>query len=891
MIWHSSSAEDVLLELNTDPDEGLFSDEADDRIAACGKNRLAGREKKSIVRRFFEQLSDFTVIILFIAAAISLGMNFLTDQKDWGEPVVILAIVILNAVLGVVQEAKAEAALDALKSTAAPGAKLRRDRVVKTVPSEEIVPGDILLLEAGDYIPADARLIECFNLHCDESALTGESIPIEKRADALLEDITPVADRINMVYSGCTVTAGRATAVVTATGMNTEIGRIATMIDSTEDSETPLKARLRDLGKILGILALAICGVIFLIGILEAFFSADRANITGRVIELFMTAVSLAVAAIPESLPAIVTVVLALGVRKMVKKNAIVRRLPAVETLGSASVICSDKTGTLTQNRMTAVRLYDGKNLLTLGEDEISPDAVRLLTYGALCCDATVRVERDREIPIGDPTEVGIVSAALAYTHRTKEEIDSTCPRLGEIPFSSERKRMTTVHMIDGAVYVIVKGAPDVLLPLCTAEHFGEAAGVNEALAGEALRVLAVGYKKLDEMPVNLLPEELEKDLTFCGLIGMIDPPRREAIEAIRLCKKAGIRPVMITGDQILTATAIARQLGMFEADSLAVTGAELSAMSEEEFAEKLDRIAVYARVTPEDKIRIVEAWKARGETVAMTGDGVNDAPALKAADIGCAMGQNGTDVAKGAADMILTDDNFATIVTAVREGRGIYDNIRKAVHFLLSCNLGEVLTVFFGMLFFRGSPLAAVQLLWINLVTDSAPALALGAEPAEYDVMERKPRDKKESFFAGRLGITAAWQGAMVAALTLIGYAYGAARYPYAAALHGSTCAFTVLSLSQLAHAFNARSLRHPGSVIGWFRNKALWLAVGISLALVLIALFTPLAGLLGLTFLSPRDWAIVIILSCLPLLVGEMVKWIPLAIRKQRKHSAHRD
>lgn len=895
MIWHSAKLTDVVNELDTDLKTGLTEAEVKGRQAKYGLNQLTEKKKKSFAARFLDQLKDFMVIVLMIAAAVSLITNIFNGGEDWLEPIVIVAIVVVNALLGVLQESKAESALEALKNMEAPTAKVLRDGQIHSIKASELVPGDIIILEAGDYIPADARIIESASLRCEESALTGESVPVEKEADGDIEDIAGIGDRFNMVYSGCSISYGRCRAVVTETGMNTEMGKIANMLDSTKDAITPLQIKLAQLGKTLGMLALVICGVIFVIGIATTMLG-DGEKLNG-ILEMFMTSISLAVAAIPEGLPTIVTIVLAIGVQRMVKKNAIIRRLPAVETLGSASVICSDKTGTLTQNRMTMVKLYNGHNIIDLSTDEIPTDAGMLLRLGTMCSDGRVEERDGKQVHIGDPTETGIVAASIKYCGMNKEEIDNAYPRMGEIPFDSDRKLMTTINMIDGKPFAVVKGAPDIIISRCATVNRDAAEKANAEMAKEALRVLGVAIKELDNVPSNPTPEDMENGLTFIGLLGMMDPPRPEAMEAVKLCKSAGIRTVMITGDHVITAAAIAKMLGILEYDEQAITGAQLRELSDEELAAHVENYAVYARVSPEDKIRIVKAWQSRGEIVAMTGDGVNDAPALKAADIGCAMGITGTDVAKGASAMTLTDDNFATIVTAVKEGRGIYDNIRKAVHFLLSCNLGEVLTVFVAILIgiFNpewGVPLAPIQLLWINLVTDGLPALALGMEPVENNVMRRKPRRKDESIFAHGLGINAAWQGVMFGTITLIAYGLGlhnaaaagvADHHAYAASM-----AFAVLAFSQLIHAMNARSQQSLFRV-GFFKNIYMIGAVLVSAALMLIVLIIPaLREIFNIVPLHSNDWMEIAVLSISPLIICEIVKLVTLIVNKAKGQKA---
>ncbi len=874
MIWHSHTAAEALQELNTDMNAGLSSDTAAARLQEYGENRLQDKKPITMWQRFVRQMQDVMVIILMVAAAISLGLSiyeYVVELKpiDWIEPAAIVAIVILNAVLGIVQESKAEAALQALRNLSAPNARIRRDGKLITAPAYTLVPGDIVELEAGDLVPADCRLLEAYTLACNESSLTGESLPVDKSADTVYDDITPLADRTNMLYAGCGITGGKAVAVVVATGMQSEMGHIATMLEGEEDGDTPLQKKMAQLGKYLGFIALGVCVIIFVIGLIFRLSLMD----------MFMTAVSLAVAAIPEGLPAIVTIVLALGVQRMVDKNAIIRRLPAVETLGSASVICSDKTGTLTQNKMTLTRAFVQQQMIELRKDTPQQGLQQMLQLAALCTDATVTVEDGREVAIGDPTETAILSYVNA-TVATKEQLLLDMPRVGEIPFDSERKRMTSIHQTEDATIVIVKGAPEMVFPCCTRGHIAEAEDANTAMAKDALRVLAVAYKILREPPAEYTVEALECNLTLAGLVGMIDPPREEVKAAVADCNNAGIRTVMITGDNIVTASAIATELGILQEGDLAITGRQLQELSDDELDTNITRYRVYARVTPSDKIRIVKAFKKRGDVVAMTGDGINDAPALKAADIGCAMGITGTDVAKGAADMTLMDDNFSTIVAAVREGRGIYDNIRKAVHFLLSCNLGEILTVFAAMLLWHHSPLLPIQLLWLNLITDSLPALALGVEPPEADIMRRAPRGQREGLFSGGVGLQAIWQGAMFAVLTLIAYYVGAIVWNDP--LLGSTMAFATLAIAQIIHAFNIRS-SHSLFKVGFHTNKTMLLAAAGSLVLMLAVLLIPgVQGVFSLVPMSAAAWGVVLCLAIEPLIIMETYKGIRKIIKK---------
>ena len=867
MTPHNTPQEDLLKELRTSLEAGLSSQEAQQRLGQYGENKLAEKKKKTNLQRFLEQFKDAMIIILLLAAAVSFVVAcFGHDPMEFFEPLLILLIVVLNAVLGMVQEAKAEKALDALKSMSAPHARVLRDGKEQVIDAAQLVPGDVIRLEAGDFIPADARLLKSVSLKSEESALTGESVPSEKDAAALVEEKAPLGDRSNMVFSGCSVTYGTATAVVTETGMNTEMGKIAGLLEGEEEGQTPLQQKLAQLGKYLGFVALAACAVIFVVGLINGI----------NVLEIFMTAVSLAVSAIPEGLPAIVTIVLAIGVQRMVKKNALIRRLPAVETLGSASVICSDKTGTLTQNRMTLVKLWvNGEPELETVSASNTPAARELLRYGALCCDGSVVYKEDgTEQHIGDPTETSILVAA----HKNgmeQDELNRQYPRLAELPFDSDRKLMTSVNQIDGKIVAIVKGAFDMMAARCVSGDLEAAKEKNDEMSRGALRVLAVGYKFLEEAPEDPTSEELENGLTLLGLVGMIDPPRPEAKAAVATCRQAGIKPVMITGDHVVTASAIAKELGILGDGDKAITGAQLDAMTEEQLDQEVEHISVYARVSPENKIRIVKAWQRKGQVVSMTGDGVNDAPALKAADIGCAMGITGTDVAKGAADMTLTDDNFATIVDAVREGRGIYANIKKVVGFLLGTNIGEVLTVFFAMILWHKTPLLSMQLLWINLVTDSLPAISLGMEAVEADVMDHKPKPKSEGIFAHGLGIQVVLQGCMFALLTLAAFVLG---QRFGGSLEaGQTMAFMVLALTQIVQSFNMRSQRSLFA-IGPFSNKKLNGAALLSLALVCLVLFTPVRIAFGLVLLPAWLYLVGLGLILVPLPVMELAKAIGL-------------
>ena len=857
--WHTVATGQAVKELESDMRQGLTSDEAQRRLLTYGRNELHQGKRKSMVMRFFEQMKDPMVIVLLVAAVLSM---LASGGEDWLEAVIILVIVVVNAWISVVQESNAEKALEALQNMTAPIARCLRGGKTVRVETAELVPGDIIFLEAGDLVPADARILQSAGLRADESAMTGESVPVEKSDGGRLPEETTLAERSNMVISATVITSGHATCVVTATGMQTEVGRIAGMLLDEEKTQTPLQIKMGEISKTLSFVCLCVCAVMFGLGLLQG----------KGVLDMFMTAVSLAVAAIPEGLPAIVTIVLALGVSRMVKRGGIIKKLPAVETLGCAGVICSDKTGTLTQNKMRVVDVWT-----------VRPELRRLaMAIGAMCNGASVVDGK----ATGDPTELALVELA-AREGLAKAELESGMPRQAELPFDSTRKLMTTVHRRpDGGLRVMVKGAPDVLFRCCAPVQGGEAK--NREMASRALRVLGVAYKDIERLPASISPESLERDLTFVGLIGMIDPPRPEVKEAVRCCYHAGIRPVMITGDHKLTAVAIAKQLDIFRPGDMAVTGEDLDFMSQEMLEEDVESFSVFARVSPEHKMRIVKAWQKRGKVVAMTGDGVNDAPALKAADIGCAMGITGTDVAKGAADMILTDDNFSTIVCAVEEGRGIYANIKKAIHYLLSCNIGEMITIFVATAFnFHQMPLVPVQLLWLNLVTDSLPALALGVEPVEKGVMDEPPRNSGASLFAGGFATRLVWQGIMVGGITLLAYFLGeyVLSDPGMASATANTMAFATLTLSQLFHAFDVRSEHHSLFKIGVFSNRAMNRAflVGFLMQIAVLCV-PPLQRIFCTVSLDVLSWAVVLLLAFSPVVICECVK----AVHERRRERA---
>lgn len=866
------SKEDVLSKQNS-AENGLSADEAAKRLEENGKNKLIEGKKVSILERFLKQLADPMIIILIVAAVIS-GITAAYAGESFADVIIIMIVVVINAVLGVVQENKAEKAIEALQEIAAATSKVIRDGHQMTIRSEELVPGDVIVLEAGDAVPADARLLECASMKVEEAALTGESVPVTKSEKILTaaegKDV-PLGDRKNMVYMGSTVVYGRGSAVVTDTGMNTQMGKIADSLSKAEEGQTPLQLKLNQLSKVLSVIVLFICVAIFALDLFRIY-----PNISGvGMLDTFMVAVSLAVAAIPEGLAAVVTIVLSIGVTNMSKKNAVIRKLTAVETLGCAQIICSDKTGTLTQNKMTVVEYR--------GEDE------KLLAKGmALCSDAKLD---EKQEAIGEPTECALVNYAFKCG-MPKNELEESYVRIGEAPFDSMRKMMSTVHREkDGSVIQFTKGAPDEVLKRCTGiwrngkrealtdELRKEILDANKGMADKALRVLCVALRTWEKEPDSYEPEKLEEDLCYIGLTGMIDPVRPEVKAAIEECRQAGIRPIMITGDHKDTAVAIAMELGIITDSSQAITGAELDEISEEAFKEKVENYSVYARVQPEHKVRIVNAWKANGKITAMTGDGVNDAPSIKNADIGVGMGITGTDVTKNVADMVLADDNFATIVSAVGEGRRIYDNIRKSIQFLLASNLSEVLAIFTATLL-GFTILKPVHLLWINLITDCFPALALGMEKAESDIMKRKPRDSKEGIFAGGVGFNVAYQGIMVTGITMAAYFIGhymeSGRWEFVNSADGMTMAFLTLSMAEIFHSFNMRSLDKSIFHIKGM-NKFLLGAMLVSLICTTAVIYVPfLANAFGFEHISLVEYGVSLLLAVMVIPIVEVVKFI---------------
>lgn len=903
--WFNKKKEEIEKQLNTNTEKGLTQEQVEKAREKYGFNELKAAKKKNLLQRFIDQFKDFSIIILIIAAIVS-GIVGVSEGEGITDTIIILIVVIVNAIIGVVQESKAEKSLEALQKLSDHASKVIRDGKLSVIPARELVPGDIVVLDTGDYIPADLRIIEEANLKSQESSLTGESVPVEKTSDVIEEANIGIGDRKNMLFSSSLVTYGRGKGIVVETGMTTEVGKIAGMINETEKQETPLQQKLNQLGKILGMAAIVICVVIFVIGLLQG----------KEAIHMFMTAVSLAVAAIPEGLVAVSTIVLAIGVQKMVKKNAIVKRLPAVETLGSSTVICSDKTGTLTQNKMTVEKIFwndairDAKNIQ---ENEIDEELNKLVYANMLCNDT--KISSDGSLT-GDPTETALVD--MAFKLNFDPSIYDRMPRLEEIPFDSDRKLMTTVNEVNGKYIVYTKGGIDELLKRCNSyeinnerhdnlkDYINKIRQKNEEMAKEALRVLGCAYKEIDHIPSKEEMQEIENNLIFIGMVGMIDPPREEAKKAVEKCKKAGIKTVMITGDHKITATAIAKKLGILENDDEAITGLELEQMSDEELEKNVRKYSVYARVSPEHKVRIVNAWQKNGEIVAMTGDGVNDSPALKKADIGCAMGIVGTDVAKEAADVILTDDNFATVVSAVEEGRRIYDNILKVIQFLLSSNIGEIVVLFFATLL---TPLFAkwfgisdlnhleillpIHILWINLVTDSLPALALAFDPASSDIMERKPVKPSKGVFTKGMVWRVIYQGVMIGILTLAAFMIGLGTTKEsigdlsleASKIEvGQTMAFATLALAELVHVFNVRNNKKSIFKTGIFNNIKLIGAVLVSALLMIVILVIPaLRNIFSIPILPTENIIELVLLIFAPFVIVEIFKLLRINTSKE--------
>lgn len=858
-MWYTKELNQVFNELNT-RQGGLTEDEANKRLEKYGANNLKEKKKESLFIKFIKQFNDFMIIVLIIAAIISAIVAKTNGSGDYIDSIIIIAIVIFNAIMGLIQEEKAEKSLEALKKMSAPNAKVRRNGKIREIEASKVVPGDIVMLEAGNYVPADCRLIDSYNLQIEESSLTGETLPTSKQADVILNANTAIGDLKNMAFATTIVVNGHAEAVVVETGMNTKVGQIAGMIIENESPETPLQKKLGEVGKTLAITCMIICGLIFLIGIWKQI----------PITEMFMTSVGLAVAAIPEGLPAIVTIMLSIGVTKMAKKNSIIRKLPAVETLGCSSVICSDKTGTLTQNKMTVTQIRNAVGLVK------NDDRRFILELGTMCTDTI----ESQEV-IGEATEVAITNAAVEMNLRKRDLYDQM-QRINEISFDSKRKMMTTIHKIGSKYRIITKGAPDVLIKRCSQYYqsgriepiFSKRDALqeqNQMMAEDALRVIAIAYKDVEKLPREINSETIENELTFVGLIGMIDPPREGVKEAVKTCRKAGIKTVMITGDHLQTAKAIAKELGILRKGDLAINGETLEKMSQQELERNIMRYSVFARVSPEHKVRIVKAFQSTGAVVAMTGDGVNDAPALKNADIGIAMGKGGTDVAKNASDMVLTDDNFVTIVEAVKQGRNIYDNIKKAVHFLLATNIGEIVAIFVGLLLGIKSPLLAIQLLWVNLVTDSFPAIALGLEKAESNIMNRLPRNPRKSLFADGLWGKITTEGVMIGVLTLVAFSIGNNLYSIEV---GRTMAFLSLGILELVHSFN---IKGEESILktGLFENRYLVGAFVLGTLLqVVVVVISPLAQIFDVVPLNSVQWLMTAIISILPVVIVELQK-----------------
>ena len=894
--WFAKDVNEVEQQLGTDLKKGLSSDEVVKRQEKYGFNELKAAKKKTLLQRFLDQFKDFSIIVLIIAAIVS-GAVGIANGEGVTDTIIIMIVVIVNAIIGVSQEAKAEKSLEALQKLTDHAAKVIRNENITVISAKELVPGDIVVLDTGDYIPADLRVIEAVNLKAQESSLTGESVPVEKNIEKIENNEAGIGDRVNMLFSSSLVTYGRGKGIVVETGMTTEVGKIAGMINDVEKQETPLQTKLNKLGKTLGIVALAICVFIFIVGLIQG----------KEPIGMFMTAVSLAVAAIPEGLAAVSTIVLAIGVQKMVKKNAIVKRLPAVETLGSATVICSDKTGTLTQNKMTVKKIFWNdaiRDLDNIGENEIDEELKKLVYANMLCNDT--KISNEGELT-GDPTETALVD--MAFKLDFDPSIYDRTPRIEEVPFDSERKLMTTVNKVDDDYVVYTKGGIDELLKRCNSyeinnnvnndlgAYINKIRQENEKMAKEALRVLGCAYKVIDHFPSKEEMKNIENNLTFIGMVGMIDPPRQEAKVAVEKCKTAGIKTVMITGDHKITATAIARELGILENDDEAITGQDLENMTDEELEKSVRHYSVYARVSPEHKVRIVKAWQKNGEIVAMTGDGVNDSPALKTSDIGCAMGVVGTDVAKEAADVILTDDNFATIVSAVEEGRRIYDNILKVIQFLLSSNIGEIVVLFLATLL---TPLFAnwfgitdithleillpIHILWINLVTDSLPALALAFDPANSDIMTRKPAKPGKGIFTKAMTWRIIYQGIMIGLLTLAAYAIGLATtnepingltLEQSKIEVGQTMAFVTLALSELVHVFNVRDNKKSIFKTKVFNNKKLvWAIIASAALMFVILLIEPLRNIFSIPILPTQNILELVCLIFAPIVIVEIFK-----------------
>lgn len=855
MIWHSAEIDRVLSELAVDDKKGLANGVADMRLEEYGKNIITRVESISYPKRFLKQLNNKIIIVLMIAAVISFIVSLIYDEVNSFSPLLIMAIVLIDAAVSAYNLFRCDNALDSVKDITNPGATVLREGIVKKIPSSELVPGDIIILEAGDYISADARIIECNELRCNESSLTGEEVPVEKKAEVTLDDICSTDKRVNMVYSGCSVVHGTAKAVVTATGLNTEIGRTATIIQQTGEDVLPLQNDLDVIGKIFNIIILIVCAFIFIVSMVQNFSSANFASMTFKVL---VNSIALAVAAIPESLPAIATIVIATGIKRIVNDNIIIKDTAALEMIGKTSVICSDKTGILTRNKMTLSRIFDGKKLIDVETHPLDETASTLLKLAAAC--STLE---------NDSTEQAIQKACLTYNSMSMIDIENLFPRLNLIPFDSERKCMTTINIINQRPFAIVKGAPEIVVPKCTNCDIEAVLKLNDQMAEDALRIVCIALKPLDEIPANPHPDDIEKQLLLVGLLGLIDPPRETVFESIETCDKAGIRTIMITGDNLTTSKAIARRIGILKDGTEAITGAELKELSDAELIGNIEKYSVFARVSPSDKQRIVNAWQKRGSIVTITGDSICDADALAAADIGCAIGKFGADVAKGNADVIIPTNSFHSIVTAIKESRGMFDNIKKFVHYLLSCNLAELFAVTAGILIWKTMPLAAVQLLWVNLLTDCGPAISLSMEKAEDNVMLRKPITSIGRIFDFGSLITTLVYGLFVSVMTLISYKTGNSAGQNTA----MTMAFATLALSQLFHCYNHKS---KGTIFNkrLFANRFMNYANGLSLFIVLFLIFTPAGFLFGLTILTTKQFLQCLLLSVLIIPFVEIIK-----------------
>lgn len=867
-MWHTMEKEKIYQQLKTNSENGLDIKEVENRQIKFGTNKLKEQKKENIIIKFIKQFNDFMIMILIVASMISAMVSYIEHTGDYMDSMIIIAVVVLNSIMGLIQEYKAEKSLEALKKLSSPIAKVRRNKKIMSIRSEDIVPGDIIILEAGNFVPADCRITKSFHLKIEESSLTGETVPVLKNAEIVLKQDIPTGDMINMAFSMTTIITGHGEAIVTEIGMNTKVGKLAQMMIQDEAPETPLQKKLAEVGKKLGLAAISMCFVIFLIGVLKKISP----------IEMFMTSIGLAVAAIPEGLPAVVTIMLSIGVTKMAKKNAIIRKLPAVETLGSSQIICSDKTGTLTQNKMKVIQIFDAKGEL----DDREPNYKHILQLGSMCNNTNIIYHHGKIELEGEATETAIVNESIRIGE-DKDAISERMERINEIPFDSTRKMMTTIHKIENKYRIVTKGAPDVLMKRCsgyynnainesiTMDFEKKVEKYNNTMAEEALRVIGVAYRDIDMLPKEIDSQTIENGLIFVGLIGMMDPPREGVKEAVESCRHAGIKTVMITGDHVITAKAIAKQLGILNSTDKAITGLEIDKISQEKLEKEIMNYAVFARVSPEHKVKIVKAFQSNRKVVAMTGDGINDAPALKNADIGVAMGITGTDVAKNASDMILTDDNFTTIVEAVKEGRHIFDNIKKAVHFLIATNIGEIVTIFLGLLLGLESPLLAIQLLWVNLVTDSFPAIALGLEPMNKNIMNKKPVNAKKGIFTNGMWGQIATEGLMIGIFTLVAFSIGNYMYNVNVA---RTMAFITLGLLELVHSFNIRSDESIFK-IGIFKNKYLIGAFVLGAILQIgVASIPQINHVFECVPLNGMHWMLIIGIAILPIILIEIQK-----------------